>query len=113
MSKMEKYRLFAATTRNDTMRTALDETYSKASGTHILIYKKGKCPAGFKEIKEPDIHLLPSADREWLREVNLVILKAFEKKYAEEEEKANKKFLNDFEKELESERRKLQEQGGG
>ena len=110
--KTEKYRLFVAATRNETIKAALDEAYSKASGTHVLIYTNGKRPAGFKEMKDGDLHLLPSADRDWLREVNIEIMKAFEQKHAEEAEKAGKKFLEVFEQELEKEREKLAGNGG-
>ena len=110
--KTEKYRLFVAATRNETIKAALDEAYSKASGTHVLIYTNGKRPAGFKEMKDNDLHLLPSADRDWLRDVNIEIMKAFEQKHAEEAEKAGKKFLEVFEQELEKEREKLAGNGG-
>ena len=110
--KTEKYRLFVAATRNETIKAALDEAYSKASGTHVLIYTNGKRPAGFKEMKDGDLHLLPFADRDWLREVNIEIMKAFEQKHAEEAEKAGKKFLEVFEQELEKEREKLAGNGG-
>lgn len=111
MSRTERYRLFVAETRNDTMRTALDEAWSKASGTHVLIYKKGKCPPGFREMKDENLHLLPSADREWLNEVNALAAAEFLKKHEKEAERANLRFLSDFEKELEAERRKLAEMG--
>lgn len=110
--KQEKWRLFVAPTRNDTMRAALDEAYSKASGTHILIYKKGKCPPGYKEMKDENLHLLPTADREWLNEVNLNVIAEFEKRHAAEQERANMKFLEQFEKELAIERGKLAGTGG-
>ena len=110
--KQEKWRLFVAPTRNDTMRAALDEAYSKASGTHILIYKKGKCPPGYKEMKDENLNLLPTADREWLNDVNLNVIAAFEKRYAAEQERANMQFLERFEKELEIERGKLSGTGG-
>lgn len=110
--KQEKWRLFVAPTRNDTMRAALDEAYSKASGTHILIYKKGKCPPGYKEMKDGNLELLPAADREWLNDVNMNVIAAFEKRHEAEQERANIKFLERFEKELEIERGKLSGTGG-
>ena len=110
--KNEKWRLYVAVTRNDTMKVALDEPYSKASGTHILIYKRGKCPAGYKEIKDENIGLLSSADMEWLKDVNIEVMKLFSKKHEEEMERAGNKFLNDFERELEIERKKLSENQG-
>lgn len=110
--KTEKWRLFVAPTRQDTMKTALDEAYSKASGTHILIYRKGKCPAGYREMKDENLGLLPAADREWLNEVNMTVIAAFERRHAAEQERADRQFLAAFERELEEERRKLSEAGG-
>lgn len=110
--KTEQYRLYVAATRNDTIKAALDEPYSKASSTHILIYKRGKCPPGFKEMKEENLHLLSSADRDWLKEVNMAVIGQFVKKHEEEAEEAGKKFLEEFEKELEKERQKILSQGG-
>ena len=110
--KTEKYRLFVAATRNETIKAALDEAYSKASGTHVLIYTNGKRPTGFKEMKDGDLHLLPSADREWLNDVNIEIMRMFEQKHAKEAEKAGQKFLEVFAKELEKEREKLAKNGG-
>lgn len=111
--KKEVWRLYAAATRRDTMKVALDEAYAKASGTHVLIYKQGKCPAGFKEIKEANIDLLPAADKEWLREVNIEVTRKFLAEHDKEVQKAGEKFLERFGQELSNEREKLANQGSG
>ena len=113
MVKKETWRLYVAATRMDTMKVALDEAYAKASGTHVLIYKQGKCPAGFKEIKEENIDLLPVADKEWLRSVNIEVTKQFLAAHEKEVQEAGKKFLERFGQELFNEREKLANQGSG
>ena len=111
MVKKETWRLYVAPTRRDTMRTALNEAYAKASGTHVLIYKQGKKPNGFKEITDAEIELLPSADKEWLRETNLEVTKLFIAEHEAEVQRAGMKFLSEFERELAVEREKLAQQG--
>lgn len=108
--KTEKYHLYIAAFNQDSAKIALDEPYSKASRTHVLIYKQGKKPDGYKEIKDADIYMLPASDRKWLEETNLAIMKLFMIKHRAEAERARKNFLEDFERELATERRKLQEQ---
>lgn len=110
--KTEKYRLFVAKTTDETIRAALDQAYSKASGTHVLIYTNGKRPPGFKEIRDEDaVRLLPSADKDWLKNVNLEIIKRFAEKHEKEIEEAGMKFLGELEEELKKERAKLIEEG--
>ena len=110
--KTEKYRLFVAKTTDEAIRAALDQSYSKASGTHVLIYTNGKRPPGFKEIRDEDsMRLLPSADRDWLKGVNLEVMKRFAAKHEKEIEEAGLKFLGEFEEELKKERAKLFEEG--
>lgn len=108
--KTEKYHLYVAPFNEKTAEIALNEAYSKATKTHILIYRKGKCPDGYKEMKEADLYLLPASDAKWLREINMMLIQKFMMKNREKQEKANIKFLNDFEKELEIEREKLKKQ---
>lgn len=107
MSKTERFRLYAAAFNMETAEIALNEPYSKASKTHILVYKRGRCPKGYKEITDEIIYLLPVSDREWLSEVNQVIMQRFLLEHRAEEEAANKKFLAEFERELEIERQRL------
>lgn len=111
--RAEKYRLYVAPFNQETAKVALSEPYAKASKSHILLYKKGKKPDEYKEITDENINLLPAADRKWLQEINVKLIREFMLKHREEEERANKKFLEEFERELEAERKKLSEQGSG
>lgn len=105
--KAEKYRLYVAPFNQDTAKVALSEPYAKASKTHILLYKKGKKPDEYKEITDENINLLPAADRKWLQEINVRLIREFMRNHREEEERANKKFLEEFERELQIEKQKL------
>lgn len=111
--KTEKYRLYVGVMNKENMQIALNEAYSMARKTHILIYKKGKCPNGFKEMKPDESYLLPANDQKWLKEVNMELISQFILKNKEKEEKANKKFFEEFEKELQVEREKLAQQESG
>ena len=108
--KTEKYRLYIGTLTEANINIALNEAYSRATRTHVLIYKKGKAPDGFKEITDVDVFRLPASDQKWLQEVNVEIMRLFLKQHAEEERKAERKFLTEFEKELAKEREKLAQQ---
>lgn len=107
--KTEKYHLYIAPFNQESVEVALSEAYSKASKTYVLVYKKGKKPEGYKEITDENVHLLPKADRKWLLEVNVEVMKAFVEKHKQEAERAQKNFLEEFERELDNERKKLQE----
>lgn len=108
--KTEKYRLYIGTLTEANINLALNEAYSRAMRTHVLIYKKGKAPDGFKEITDVDVFRLPVSDQKWLQEVNVEVMRLFLKQHAEEERKAERKFLTEFEKELAKEREKLAQQ---
>lgn len=105
--RAEKYRLYVAPFNQETAKVALSEPYAKASKTHILLYKKGKKPDEYKEITDENINLLPAADRKWLQEINVMLIREFMRNHREEEERANKKFLEEFERELQIEKQKL------
>ena len=107
----ERYRLYAAPFNKDTAEIALNEQYARATKTHVLIYKRGKCPTGYKEITDANAYMLPAADQKWLKEVNLLLMREFMQRNREAEEKAGMKFLEEFEKELQIEREKLAAQG--
>lgn len=111
--KTERYRLYVGVMGKENIQTALNEAYSRATKTHILIYKKGKCPDGFKEMREEDTYLLPASDIQWLKEVNMTLMQEFLKKNQAKEERAERKFLDEFEKELQIEREKLAKQESG
>lgn len=110
---IEKYHLYVAAFNRDTAQIALNEPYAKASKTHILVYRKGRCPKGYKEMKDADTGLLPREDQKWVQEMNLILIGKFLEEHEKEREKADKKFLEEFERELETERQKLAEQGSG
>lgn len=105
--RAEKYRLYVAPFNQETAKVALSEPYAKASKTHILLYKKGKKPDEYKEITDENINLLPAADRKWLQEIDVRLIREFMREHREEEERANKKFLEEFERELQIEKQKL------
>lgn len=109
--KTEKYRLFVAPFNSETAKIALDERYARATKTHVLIYKTGKKPEGYKEMTDADLHFLPQKDRKWLQEVNMVIMQKFLMENREKANEANAKFFEEFEKELEKEREALSKQG--
>lgn len=111
--KTEKYRLYVAPFTNETIKAALDEPYARASKTHVLIYKKGKGPDGYKEMKDEDAYLLPASDVKWLKEVNIVLMEKFLLEHREKSEKAEAKFIKEFERELQAEREKLAQQRSG
>ena len=110
--KTEKYRLYIGMLNPANINTALNESYSRATRTHVLIYKRGKSPEGFKEMTDMDLFRLPASDRKWLQEINTEIMRDFVIRHAEEEKRAERKFLDQFAKELEKEREKLSKQGG-
>lgn len=109
--KTEKYRLFVAPFNSETAKAALDEPYARATNTHVLIYKKGKRPEGYKEMTDADLHFLPQKDKKWLKEVNMIIMQRFLMENQEKANEANAKFFEEFEKELEKEREALSKQG--
>ena len=109
--KTEKYRLFVAPFNSETAKEALDEPYARATNTHVLIYKKGKKPDGYKEMKDADLHFLPQKDRKWLQDVNMILMQMFLVENQEKSKEADKKFFAEFEKELEKEREALSKQG--
>lgn len=108
--KTERYRLYIGTLTEENVTAALNEAYSRATRTHVLIYKKGRKPDGFKEVTDVDVFRLPVSDQKWLQEVNTEIMRLFLIQHAEEEKRAERKFLTEFEKELEKEREKLAQQ---
>ncbi len=106
----ERYHLYLAPFNQGTAQIALNEKYARATPDYVMIYNKGEKPEGFKEMTEAELHLLPPDGLKWLREVNVVIIQVFYKERMEEMERANKKFMEDFEKELQAEREKLLKQ---
>lgn len=110
--KTERYRLYIAPFNADTVQFALDEPYSRATETHVMIYKRGKGPNGYKELPSNMVHLLPAQDRKWIMEINILLMRQFVKKNREKEERAGRKFVEEFEKELEKEREKMRKGSG-
>lgn len=107
----ERYHLYVAPFNKETAQAALNEQYARATHTHVMIYRtNAECPKGFKEMTDDDVHLLPADSLKWLKETNNVIIQAFITQRMEEHERANKKFMEDFERELEIERQKLLQQ---
>jgi thioesterase domain-containing protein len=110
--KEERWHLYLAPFNSETAAIAMAERYARAMPTHVMIYnEKDECPDGFKEMTEETLYLLPVEDRKWLKEVNNIIIQQFIVRHMEEQERANKKFLEEFERELQKEREKLLQQG--
>lgn len=106
----QQYHLYVAEMTTKNIQIALEESFVRATKTHILIYKEGECPGGYKEIGKENIYLLPDDDLKWLCDVNLELMKQFIADHEEERRKAEEKFVKDFETELEAEKQKLSEQ---
>ena len=106
----ERYHLYLAPFNKDTAQIALNERYARATSDYVMIYNKGEKPEGFKEMTEEDLHLLPPDGLKWLNEVNVIIIQVFYNERMEERERANRKFMEEFEKELQAEREKLLKQ---
>lgn len=109
--KEEAYYLYVGMLNPESIKVGLDESFSKVTKTHVLVYKKGKCPNGFKEISGVDYYRLPMSDRKWVQEANTAIMRLFLMEHKEEEERAGKKFLEDLERELQKEDEKLRGSG--
>lgn len=109
----ETYRLYAAPFNSETAQAAMNSEYARATPTHVIVYSTGEKPKGFKEITKETLSLLPKEDMKWLAEINRGIIQDFVKKHMEEQERANKQFLEDFERELEKERQKLLSEQAG
>ena len=104
----ERWHLYVAPFTPETAEIAMNERYARASASHVMIYRiNPECPEGYKEMTEADVHLLPSDSLKWLREVNNIIIEQFISEKMEEQERANKRFLEEFEHELQVEREKL------
>jgi hypothetical protein len=95
-----RYHLYVAPFTQETAQIALNEKYARATPSHVMIYNtNSECPAGYREMTEDDLHLLPDDSLKWLYETNNVIIQQFVAMRMEEQERANKKFLEEFEKE--------------
>lgn len=107
----EKYFLFAAKTKPETMKVAMEEKYGMITPAYVLIYKTGEeAPAGFKKMGENELRLLTKRDLEWLTDTNLVIMEEFVRAHREEEERAMLKFMEEFRANLEAEQKKIMEE---
>ena len=107
-----RYHLYVAPFNSQTAAIAMEQRYARATSTHVMIYNTGECPELFKEMTDAELHLLPKESLKWLREVNTIIIQQFIAERMEEHERANKKFLEEFEREMQKEREKLLEQRG-
>lgn len=103
----ERYHLYLAPFNSETAQIALNEKYARATPDYVMIYNKGECPEGYKEMTEEALHLLPKDGLKWLNEVNLLVIQEFTKERMDEIERANRRFMEAFENELKAEREKL------
>lgn len=107
----ERWHLYVAPFNAETAQIALTERYSRAAATYVIIYRTNpETPEGYKEMTEDDLGLLPTEALKWLREVNVVIIQAFINEKMEEQERANRQFQEEFERQLQIEREKLLQQ---
>ena len=104
----ERWHLYVAPFNSETAQAALNEKYSRVTVSHVMIYRTNpETPDGYKEMTSDELGLLPVDSLKWLQEVNNVIIQQFISEKMEEQERANKAFLAEFERELEAEREKL------
>lgn len=79
-STPKKYRLFAMPATSESIATAINEKYSRATATpapgYVLIYTNKTAPKNAKEISDDNLRLLTDADMQWLDECNAMILDA-------------------------------------
>ena len=106
----ERYHLYLAPFNSETAQIALNEKYARATPDYVMLYNKGECPKGYKEMTDAELHLLPKDGLKWLNEINILVIQEFYKARMDEMERANRKFMEEFEKELQAEREKLLKQ---
>lgn len=108
-----RYHLFVAPFNERTAAVALSERYALVTASHVMIYRENPdCPEEYREMTEENLHLLPKDSLTWLREVNNTIIQTFISQKMEEQERANRAFLEAFERELEIEKQKLLQERG-
>ena len=108
----ERYHLYIAPFTNETAQQAFREKYARATPDYVMVYRKEECPERFKEMTDAELHLLPSDGIKWLNGANTTIIQEFVAEHMEAQERANRKFMEAFEKELKAEREKLLQQKG-
>lgn len=106
--RTERYRLYAAKNTEKNASYAFEVDYFRITEHYILVYKRGKSPEGYKEIRESDTGLLSESDLAWLRETNIAIMQDYMVRHDTECRRAQEKFLSRFRKELEAERKKIE-----
>ena len=112
-TRVIKYRLYAAIADQSTVKTAMEAQYSRINGKYALVYKRGKAPAGFKEITGKIMELLTDTDRQWIQETNANIMMRFAAEHEEAQRKGIRKFAKRFEDELKAEREKMEDERNG
>lgn len=106
------YRLYALPPTWDSILLAVNERFSRATPSYVLIYTAGKQPDGSQQITEDNQKLLSSDDQTWLLESGAMIL-------AEEAAKQQPILMQNLservgalEKELERRQREIERKGG-
>lgn len=112
-TKTIRYRLYAAVTDQSTVKAAFEAPYSRINGRYALIYKRGKAPTGYKEITDKIEALLAESDRQWIQETNARIMAQFVSEHKEAQHMGIMDFAKRFEKELEAEREKMEDEEHG
>lgn len=111
--KTKSYKLYAAPVNPDTMSIAMNTPYARICGRYALVYKTGRCPAGYKLVVEPILSILSDDDRKWVDEVNTEILENFAIEHQESVRKGVMVFADRFESALKTQREEMEAEKNG
>lgn len=103
------YKLYALHTTQENLKVAEQERFYRVTPGYILVYRRSrrKLLTGAKEIAKSNIRILSDADRAWLNECNLTVLKDYARAHQQKILKDSNAFLDSIERELQVEREKL------
>ena len=111
--KTKSYKLYAAAVNPDTLRVALNTQYARVCGRYALVYKTGRCPAGYKLVTEPTLSILSDDDRKWVNEINTEILENFAIEHQESVRKGVMVYADRFESALKTQREEMEAEKNG
>lgn len=111
--RIKAYRLYAAVANPETIRIAMSAPYARICGGYALVYKTGRCPAGYRAMDESGISILPEDDKKWVEEVNWAILNQFAEEYKESVKKGVEVFADRFDAALKTQREEMEAEQNG
>lgn len=111
--KVKAYKLYAAAVNPETIRIAMSAEHARICGRYALVYKTGRCPAGYKLVTEPTLSILSDDDRKWINEVNGAILEEFAIEHQESVRKGVMVFADRFDAALKTQREEMEEEKNG